>query len=323
MTWTRCIRWTLIGAPLAGLAVAGLMASNCAATGHPVVPSALGSPSRSAALEAVLDQPGPLEVETVVSAEWVVDRSKIINLAHAKAKAAGLEDGDEPIQVSFHVVRHPSRGTFLVDTGTEKALQNDRERAAFRGLIASYMHMEKMKVVHPLGDWLKEHGGKVDGVFFTHLHLDHVTGLPDVPIGTPLYAGPDEAHHRGFLNAFSRSGLDRSFEGRPALNEWVFRADPDGRFEGVLDVFGDGSLYALFGPGHTGGSTAYLARTTKGPVLFTGDTASTMWGWEQQVEPGTFTADHARDAEALAKLHRLVEQHPTIEVRLGHQALRR
>jgi glyoxylase-like metal-dependent hydrolase (beta-lactamase superfamily II) len=297
--------------------------SSCATTGHPTVISELGTPSSSGAVLRELEQPGPLDVETVVSAEWAVDRSKILNLGHPKAQQAGLEEGDEPIQVYFHVLRHPTRGTYLVDTGVENALENDNEAAAFRGFIADYMHMETMKFVHPLGDWLKEHGGEVDGVFFTHLHLDHVTGLPDVPKETPLYAGPMEAHHRGLVNAFSRSGMDRSFAGRPALNEWAFRADPDGRFEGVVDVFGDGSLFALFGPGHTSGSTAYLARTTKGPVLFTGDTASTVWGWEHQVEPGTFTADHAQDADSLARLHKLVAEHPTIDVRLGHQAVPR
>ncbi len=96
--------------------------------------------------------------------------------------------------------------------------------------------------------------------------------------------------------------------------------DPDGRFAGVLDVFGDGSLFALYVPGHTAGSTAHLARTVEGPVLFTGDTASTVWGWEHLVEPGTFTADHVQDADAMARLHRLVDEHPTIDLRLGHQA---
>jgi glyoxylase-like metal-dependent hydrolase (beta-lactamase superfamily II) len=271
----------------------------------------------------LLEQPGPLEVETVVSADWAVDRSNIINMEHPEAIRAGLKEGDEPIQVYFHVVRHPKWGTFIIDTGVEKALQNDPDHAAFNGFIAGYMHLDRLKFRQPLGDWIQQHGGILNGVFFTHLHLDHVTGLPDVPRQTPLYAGPTEAHHRGLLNVFSRSGLDRGFDGRPALNEWAFRADPDGRFAGVVDVFGDGSLFALFGPGHTSGSTAYLARSTKGPVLFTGDTASTVWGWEHQVEPGAFTDDHVLDAKSLAALHKLVEEHPTIDVRLGHQALRR
>jgi glyoxylase-like metal-dependent hydrolase (beta-lactamase superfamily II) len=84
-------------------------------------------------------------------------------------------------------------------------------------------------------------------------------------------------------------------------------------------VFGDGSLWALLVPGHTPGSTAYLARTTKGPVLLTGDTCHTRWGWEHDVAPGSFTADHAANVESLKRLRALVAEHPAIDVRLGHQ----
>jgi hypothetical protein len=33
-----------------------------------------------------------------------------------------------------------------------------------------------------------------------------------------------------------------------------------------------------------------LARTTTGPVLLTGDTCHTRWGWDNSVEPGTSRA---------------------------------
>lgn len=304
------------------LAGGALGLTQCAATGHPVVNSPLGTVSRSTNMLRDLTTPGPLELETVVSANWAVARSQILNLDHPRAQAAGLKEGDEAIQVYFHVVRHPDRGTFLVDTGVEDALGVARDRAAFRGFIADFMRMDQLELVHPLGSWLREHPGGLAGVFFTHLHLDHVTGLPDVPKDTPLYAGPTEAHHGALLNVFGRGGMDRAFDGRPPLQEWIFQPDPDGRFEGVVDVFGDGSLFALYVPGHTCGSTAYLARTRAGPVLITGDPASTVWGWENQVEPGSFTADHAADAASLAKLRRLAEAFPTMDVRLGHQALR-
>ena len=97
------------------------------------------------------------------------------------------------------------------------------------------------------------------------------------------------------------------------------QADPSGRFAGVLDLFGDGSLFAILVPGHTAGSVAYLARTPRGPVLFTGDTSHTRWGWEHDVEPGEFTADRPKNAESLKRLRALVAEHPAIDVRLGHQ----
>jgi len=87
-------------------------------------------------------------------------------------------------------------------------------------------------------------------------------------------------------------------------------------------VFNDGSLWALHVPGHTPGSTAYLARTGKGPVLLVGDACHTSWGWEHSVEPGTFSSDQPRSAESLRSLSELVKRHPSIDVRLGHQPLR-
>jgi N-acyl homoserine lactone hydrolase len=72
-------------------------------------------------------------------------------------------------------------------------------------------------------------------------------------------------------------------------------------------------------PGHTQGSTAYLVRSTHGPVLLTGDTSHTRWGWEHGVEPGTATVDGARNRASLLQLKALVARHPRIEVRLGHQ----
>jgi glyoxylase-like metal-dependent hydrolase (beta-lactamase superfamily II) len=181
------------------------------------------------------------------------------------------------------------------------------------------MHLEKMGYEMPLGTFLAAHPEPLKGVFFTHLHLDHVAGAPDLPRSTPIYTGPGEPSDRGFLNMFTQPCIDRALEGLPPISEWSFRADPDGRFAGVVDVFGDGSFWALWTPGHTPGSTAYLARTPRGPVLFTGDTSHTLWGWEHDVEPGGFTADHVRNVLSLARLRRLAREHPTIDVRLGHQ----
>ncbi|AKU92478.1 MBL fold metallo-hydrolase [Vulgatibacter incomptus] len=292
----------------------------CAASTHSTALSALGVARSSKDLLAVIDQPGLLEVESVVSADWSVPRSGVINLGHPKAKAARLEDGDEPIQIYFHVVRHPTHGTFIIDTGVERALRDDPERSAMSGLVRSAMHLEKLIVHMPLGDWLANQPAPIDGVLMTHLHLDHVSGMPDVPKGTPIYAGPGETSSRQFLYMFTQGSIDRALEGQAPVQEWPFRAGED-RFAGVVDVFGDGSLWAIWVPGHTPGSVAYLARTATGPVLFVGDTSHTSWGWQHDVEPGSFTGDQELNAASLGVLRKLVEEHPRIDVRLGHQHL--
>ena len=302
--------------------LAATMLGGCTFSSHPTQPSALGTTRSSSELLAVIDQAGPVEVETVSSADWAVDRSGVLNLDHPKAKAAGLEDQDEAIEIYFHVLRHPTRGMYIVDTGVERALRDDAEHAAVRGIVASFMHREKMKINVPLGDWLSQHPESLRGVLLTHLHLDHIMGMPDVPKGTPIFTGPGETDAHALTNVVVRPSIDRELEGQAPIQEWQYHADADGRFAGVLDVFGDGSLWALSMPGHTRGSTAYLARTPKGPVLLTGDTCHTAWGWENEVEPGSFTSDHPGNAESLARLRTLVREHPAIDVRLGHQSLK-
>lgn len=292
----------------------------CAASTHPTQPSTLGVVRPSSLLLAVIDQPGPIELVTVASADWAVPLEGLLNLEDEKAKAAGLADRPEPIQIFFHVLRHPSAGSYLIDTGVQKALKYDPDRSIIRGLVAAAMHRDDMKVNAALGDWLAAQQLKLSGVLLTHLHLDHIMGLPDVEKGVPIYVGPQEVEETKFMNVFTQGPIDEALEGHAALSSWRFQPDTDGRFEGVIDIFGDGSVWALWVPGHTPGSTAYLVRTTHGPVLLAGDACHTAWGWDHAVEPGTFSTDQAASKRELDKLLALVAEHPTIEVRLGHQA---
>ena len=298
---------------------AAILAQGCVVSGHPAAEARWGESAASNQLEAVVDQPGPIEVQTVAAATWHVPLDGMLNLDHPAAKAAGLKSSEQPVVIYFHALRHPTRGLFIVDTGVEHALKSDPEHAAVRGVVAKLAKMDSVHVNIDLKTWLAQQPQPLAGVFLTHLHLDHIMGMPDVPRGTAVFSGPGETRSHGFLNLFTRPITDRAFEGQTTIAEWQFRPDPDHRFAGVLDVFGDGSLWALHVPGHTPGSTAYLARTPQGPVLMAGDACHTSWGWEHGVEPGNFSKDQPLSAESLASLEALVKRHPSIDVRLGHQ----
>ncbi|MCB9610809.1 MAG: MBL fold metallo-hydrolase, partial [Polyangiaceae bacterium] len=68
----------------ATLAVVGLPASS-----HAVEPSDLGVTASDDALLADVDQPGPIEFETFVAADWEVPLSGLLNLDAPEARAAG------------------------------------------------------------------------------------------------------------------------------------------------------------------------------------------------------------------------------------------
>jgi glyoxylase-like metal-dependent hydrolase (beta-lactamase superfamily II) len=305
-------------APLAALALSVL--GGCRPTSHVADASTMGVVRPSSAMEAVLDQPGPVAVETVVGADWQIDRSGLINLDHPAAVAAHLKDGLEPIQIYFHALRHPTAGLYLVDSGVEQAFAKDPDHALIHGMVGSFMHIDTLKVRTDTRTWLAQQPAPAAGVFLTHLHADHVSGLRDIPNGTPVYTGPGEVNDRSLTNLFVAPIVDAALEGKGSVREWRFGPDPDGVFAGVLDVFSDGSVWAILVPGHTPGSTAYLVRTPTGPVLLVGDASHTVWGWEHAVEPGAFSSDQPESAVSLSRLRSLVMRHPKIDVRLGHQS---
>ena len=298
-----------------------LVSSGCVGSHHATQRSTLGVARSTNDLIAVIDQPGIVEVETVTSSIWAVPRENLINLKNPIAQRAGLHKGLEPIEVDFHVIRHPTRGRYLVDTGAERALRDHPRQAAVSGLVAAYLHFGTMNVVTPLADWLAAHDkeGPIRGVFLTHLHPDHISGMVDVPRDTIVYTGPGELGAKLSHNLFLQSVNDRALAGKPPVEEWPFAPDSSGRFAGVVDVFGDGQVWALLVPGHTRGSTAFIVRTPRGPVLLTGDACHTRWGWDHGVEPGPLSDDIPASLLSLQRLRAFAAEHPNMEVRPGHQ----
>lgn len=296
-----------------------LLLQGCTLTSHPLGKPALGKPSSSAEMERLIDQPGPIQLETINSADWSVPLAGMVNLKSPAAIQAGLKDRDEPIQVYAHLLRHPQRGNFIVDTGVSRKLVDDPGKEGLNWLIQKVMHIEKIQIRKSTAEILQGMDGKLSGVFFTHLHLDHISGMPDIANEVPLYIGATESTETSFKNMFVRGASDQLLKDKQPLQEWHFQPDPQNKFEGIIDVFEDGSVFAIRTPGHTPGSVAFLIRTTHGPVLLTGDTCHTRWGWEHTVEPGDFTADNEHNLKSLKSMKELVARHPQIEVRLGHQ----
>lgn len=287
----------------------------CALTSHPVVPQPTPRKAAPASWAEALSGPARVSWEPVLSARWQADASGLLDLSDPKA--ADLPDVPMPIVLPVHLLTHPTRGLFALDTGLSTARAEGRDDGV-NVLLQSFL--DGMEPVEPLGAILKRRGEPLRGVLFTHLHVDHVLGLPDVPPGTPLYTGPGEAAATGFQNLFLRGSYTALLEGHAPLRE-LDRADAVaiGPMEAALDWFGDGSLWVLFVPGHTPGSLAFLANTPEGPVLFTGDTCHTRVGFERGVPPGSFTSDPEANRRALEALRALRSELPTLRVVTGHE----
>ncbi|HET6586020.1 MAG TPA: MBL fold metallo-hydrolase [Nannocystaceae bacterium] len=300
------------------LALFAVLAVGCRATTHPsvaapIVASASASP---ASWDEVFAQPAKVDVEVVLAARWAVAREGLIDLDHPEAKTAGLKKGDAPVILQVGIVRHPERGDFLVDSGIDRDLAKN-EDGAVRGAVRRYL--KKLRPVISTGELVEQRDLHVTGVLMTHLHLDHVLGLADVPDTATVWVGHGEPATRAKLYGLLRPTFGRLLAGKPAFAELPAHGIALDPIPDAIDLFGDRSIWALPSPGHTPGSVVWLVNASDGPVLFVGDTSHTRWGWEHGVPPGKFTMDGPANAERLTALRELVRTHPEIRVVVGHE----
>lgn len=288
--------------------------SACAAqlSTHPTVPAELGAPISTSHMLEALQRPGSIAFEQVLAADWTWSEDFATPGADPPDWTSAPLEG----QVYFYKLRHPTRGLILIDTG----LPADTPRylgAVVRNVFdIDNTFTPRLSTAEALG------GAQPSAVFLTHLHWDHVLGARELSRDVPLYVGAGDGAMRHFLLRFIAPATRRALEGRGPLREWRFALDPDGRLEGVIDVFGDGSIFAIRASGHTPGSTAYVVNAVDGAHLITGDAIHSAAGWRgERVEYITFDPDRRRAWETLAQLQALARAMPGVIVHPGHQRL--
>lgn len=281
-------------------------------TRHPVVVADMGAVASAADMEASLARPGLVAFQRVAFARWTAGRGGFIDRDDPRSDA--IPKGDEEAIIYAYVVDHPTRGRYLIDAGVSRTLQ-ERLSPIMRKGVADL----SVAIGQSTADWLRGQAPP-RAVFLTHLHFDHVGGVIDLDVATPIYVGPGEAQERNRVNGLLGHPVDAILRGRPPLREWRFATDPSGRFDGVLDIFGDGSVWAIRVPGHTAGSTAYLVNAVKGPKLVIGDAAHTWLGWEQGLPQPLGKAAATDAARSVERLRNFAAEYPGVEVFLGHQS---
>ena len=222
------------------------------------------------------------------------------------------------------LIRHP-KGTFLYDSGFCSDIYSflRKQSVLFRTLLGSFVfeqalssHLQQLEVKPE----------NLDFILLSHLHWDHVSGIPDLP-GVPLLINRVE---------YDAAKVHTSNTGITPLIWQLMGDNPHELFDctgpaymgfrSSYDLFGDGSLVLVPLPGHTPGNTGLFINRADGSRLFlVGDA---VWSAENYMSPATmhpilwsaFTSDDASARQTLIDLHHFSHRHPEIPVIGMHDA---
>lgn len=186
------------------------------------------------------------------------------------------------------VVRHPSAGTILIDTGMHRDARENPRRDF--GIPLSLMFRGLHPAKEPFDEQLRAldiEPGSVKRVVMTHLHLDHTSGMRLLPNAKFTASGPEWTATRGRFPA----GKGYVPHHLPAVSQMqLLDFDRDGEpyatFERTIDLLGDGTIRLISTPGHSAGHLSVLLRLADGgQVLLVGDAAYTLRNIQEETLP--------------------------------------
>jgi N-acyl homoserine lactone hydrolase len=201
------------------------------------------------------------------------------------------------------LVKHPREGRILVDTGETHAARD----ASF----AAFDVAREDELDHQLRAVANIEPAAVDRVVLTHVHGDHVDGLPHVA-HAPVFASAREIAVAASLAAratrrLTHQPLPEPFAPRPLALD----GPPVGAFPSSTPLTADGRVIAVPAPGHTPGHLAVLVVQPDHHVLMIGDAAYDLAQLQDlQVDGVAPRASVAKDT--MSRILRHADGHPTV-----------
>jgi glyoxylase-like metal-dependent hydrolase (beta-lactamase superfamily II) len=201
------------------------------------------------------------------------------------------------------LIEHPREGRILVDTGETHAA---RDTSFARFAVAREDELD-----HQLRDVAGVEPEAVDRVILTHVHGDHVDGLPHVA-HAPAFASARELHVTASLGARAT----RRLTGQPlpepfAVQPLALDGPAVGAFPSSTPLTDDGRVIAIPTPGHTPGHLSVLVVQPDHHVLIAGDACYDLTQLEDlHVDGVSPKASVAKDTMKRILAH--AAGHPTI-----------
>jgi len=193
----------------------------------------------------------PQDISLVTLQTGAIRMDACLNLDPASPKQMECDHAPRNLAALVHWVHHPRFGDFLIDAGFDDSFAKHPPYGNYT---------EAMKLFNWVNARSHRRGSRIGSTNRAHF----------------LQAEPS------FL---ARAAVANHFSGKTKFSSLDFLAAPRMAPLGAsIDLFGDGSLWAISVTGHTDDDIAYLINGLQ-PVLLTGDASHLEWAFEAGVAP--------------------------------------
>jgi N-acyl homoserine lactone hydrolase len=240
----------------------------------------------------------------------------------ARMRAVGFGSSPESWEsrpVPVYLVRHPSLGNILIDTGLHPSVARDPRDNLGRFSGRHYRVEEGRDIVSQLRDrGLAPYD--IAFVVLTHLHEDHASGIEAFPDSQFVLSATEwEGATSGsfpLLRGYHPSHYDYAFEYYTVDFDADF-IESYGPFGRSFDLFGDGSVRLAYTPGHSRGHTSVILRLPRRDFVVVGDAAYDWKEFEGKTVP-TMMADEHNWRRSLRELQAYRRTYPYALMVPGH-----
>ena len=268
--------------------------------------------------DEVLKNPSDLKVIRLKTGTVTVGKNiqNLLNNENPNINKINLKNLSAPVLIYY--IKHQKFGDILIDAGFDDTINKNTSYKKYPLTFLIFQKILGFKNIQEKGEdianLIKKYNIHTKKIFITHLHSDHVAGLLDLPDNIEIIFCENE------LTFFNKAGSGLFFKKKKNKKVFNFNnAISILPFDHVIDLFGDGSLWAVFTPGHTDGHVSYLVNARSGPILITGDACMTYEAFKYGVEP--FTMSKVGMPAATKSLKALIEfknKYPETTVYVGH-----
>ncbi len=226
------------------------------------------------------------------------------------------------VPVPAFLIRHPTAGPLLVDTGLHSSIVA-KPVANLGRQLASYAR-PRLEPHETLPAQLRERGldaRQIRLCVLTHMHYDHVSALAEMPKATFIVTEAEwkaaTTQARPLLQGYRPQTYNYAFDYRTLSysGESVSSYSTFGR---TFDLFGDGSVRLASTPGHSLGHQSVICRLRDRDLVIAGDAIY----FQRQLSGGSLppAADPHTYRRSLQELRLFARQYPDAVIIPGHDA---